>query len=211
MKTRSNFYSLLFAATSLAFLASCSGNKNEETTESVESHEGHDEAGHAAGSTPTAEASEPQFQVDQKFQEQLGSVFSSYIELKESFVDSDAEKVQSEAAETKEALAKVDMKLVSGVAHNDWMNYLTPMQNSLNEIQSADDIEVQRRSFSTLSDNLYKSAKAFGLGGKEAFYEFCPMAFNNEGAYWLSDQERIRNPYFGDKMLTCGEVKEKLK
>lgn len=211
MKTRSNLYSLLFAATSLAFLASCSGNKNEETTESVESHEGHDEAEHAAGSTPTAEASEPQFQVDQKFQEQLGAVFSSYIELKDSFVDSDAEKVQSEAAETNEALGKVDMKLVSGVAHNDWMNYLTPMQNSLNEIQSADDIEVQRKSFSTLSGNLYKSVKAFGLGGKEAFYEFCPMAFNNEGAYWLSDQEKIRNPYFGDKMLTCGEVKEKLK
>ena len=138
-------------------------------------------------------------------------MFSSYIELKESFVDSDAEKVQSEAAETKEALAKVDMKLVSGVAHNDWMNYLTPMQNSLNEIQSADDIEVQRKSFSTLSGNLYKSVKAFGLGGKEAFYEFCPMAFNNEGAYWLSDQEKIRNLYFGNKMLTCGEVKEKLK
>ena len=30
------------------------------------------------------------------------------------------------------------------------------------------------------------------------------MAFNNEGAYWLSDAEQIRNPYFGDKMLTCG-------
>jgi Cu(I)/Ag(I) efflux system membrane fusion protein len=36
------------------------------------------------------------------------------------------------------------------------------------------------------------------------------MAFNNEGAYWLSDSEQIRNPYFGDKMLTCGVVKEKL-
>lgn len=211
MKIRSIFYSILFAGTSLAFLANCSGNKDEETTESLESHEGHDEAEHAAGSTQTAEASEPQFQVDQKFQEQLGSVFSSYVELKESFVDSDAEKVQSQAEETKEVLDKVDMKLVSGVAHNDWMNYLTPMQNSLSEIQSAADIEAQRKSFSTLSDNLYKSVKAFGLGGKKAFYEFCPMAFNNEGAYWLSDQEKIRNPYFGDKMLTCGEVKEKLK
>src|SRR5690606_14161012 len=103
------------------------------------------------------------------------SVFSSYVELKEAFVDSEAKQVQSEARETKEALAKIDMKLVSGAAHNDWMNYLTPIQNSLDEIQSSDDIEAQRKSFSTLSDNLYKSVKAFGLGGKEAFYEFCPM------------------------------------
>ena len=157
------------------------------------------------------EASEPGFRVDPKFQEQLGSVFSSYVELKDAFIDSDAKKVQAEASKTKDALAKVDMKLVSGAAHNDWMNYLTPIQNSLSEIQSASEIEGQRKSFSTLSDNLYKSVKAFGLGGKEAFYEYCPMAFNNEGAYWLSDDDEIRNPYFGDKMLTCGEVKEKLK
>ena len=211
MQTRSIFFSILFAATSFAFLANCSGDQKQDATEAHEEHQGHDEAEHSSGSSQAAEATEPQFQVDQKFQEQLGSVFSSYVELKEAFVDSDAKQVQSEARETKEALAKVDMKLVSGAAHNDWMSYLTPIQNSLNEIQSAADIEAQRKSFSRLSDNLYKSAKAFGLGGKEAFYEYCPMAFNNEGAYWLSDQEEIRNPYFGDKMLTCGELKEKLK
>jgi len=57
----------------------------------------------------------------------------------------------------------------------------------------------------------FKSIQAFGLGGTEAFYDYCPMAFNNEGAYWLSDQAAIRNPYFGDAMLTCGTVKETLK
>jgi hypothetical protein len=91
------------------------------------------------------------------------------------------------------------------------MSYLVPIQESLKEIQGGSDIEAQRKAFSALSDNLYKSVKAFGLGGREAFYEYCPMAFNNEGGYWLSDKEEIRNPYFGDKMLTCGEVKEKLK
>lgn len=35
------------------------------------------------------------------------------------------------------------------------------------------------------------------------------MLPRNEGAYWLSDQQ-IRNPYFGEKMLTCGSVEEKL-
>jgi Cu(I)/Ag(I) efflux system membrane fusion protein len=90
------------------------------------------------------------------------------------------------------------------------MTYLSPMENALKEIQSGDDLETQRRSLSTVSDNLYKSAKAFGLGGTTAYYEYCPMAFNNEGGYWLSKQDEIRNPYFGDKMLTCGEVKEKL-
>jgi len=119
--------------------------------------------------------------------------------------------VKDKAKQADEALAKVDMKLLSGAAHNDWMNYLSPIQTSLKEIQDGGDIEVQRKAFSNLSDNLYKSIKAFGIGGKTAFYDYCPMAFNNEGAYWLSEQEQIRNPYFGDKMLTCGTVKEKLK
>jgi hypothetical protein len=130
--------------------------------------------------------------------------------LKEAFVASDLQKVKSEASSTSQAVAAVDMKLLTGAAHNDWMSYLTPIQNSLKEIENSADIESQRKSFSTLSENLYKSIKAFGLGGTEAFYEYCPMAFDNEGAYWLSDQTVIRNPYFGDAMLTCGVVKEKL-
>ena len=131
--------------------------------------------------------------------------------MKDAFVASDANKVKEEAKGTSAALTKVDMKLLTGPAHNDWMQYLSPLQNSLAEIQSAADLDAQRKAFSDLSDNLYKSVKAFGLGGQEAFYDYCPMAFNNEGAYWLSDQKQIKNPYFGDEMLTCGSVKEKLK
>jgi Cu(I)/Ag(I) efflux system membrane fusion protein len=205
------FYSILFAATAFA-LVNCSGNKKDAAeTQSHDDHAGHDTTQHASASTAGLEANEPQFQVDASFQNQLATVFSSYVALKDSFVSSDAGKVKEIAKGTDDALAKVDMKLLSGAAHNDWMNYLSPMQTSLKEIQSSSDIEAQRKSFSSLSDYLYKSVKAFGLGGKDAFYDFCPMAFNNEGAYWLSDQEQIRNPYFGDKMLACGSVKEKLK
>lgn len=207
MKSKSIFYSLLFSATAFAFLANCSGEKKAEHDE----HAAHDSTEHAAGSTAKDDASEPQFQVDASFQGQLASVFTSYIELKDAFVASDANKVKEEAKGAAEDLAKVDMKLLTGAAHNDWMNYLTPIQTSLKEIQASTDIESQRKAFSNLSDNLYKSVKAFGLGGKEAFYDFCPMAFDNEGGYWLSDQKEIKNPYFGDKMLTCGMVKEKLK
>ena len=211
MKIRSMFYSLLLSAATFTFLANCSGNKKDDDHAGHDEHATKDSVQHASGSTVAAEASEPQFQVDANFQNQLASVFTSYVELKNAFVATDANKVKDEAKKTVEALEKVDMKLLSGAAHNDWMNYLSPIQNSLKEIQGSADIEAQRKAFSNLSDNLYKSVKAFGLGGKEAFYEYCPMAFNNEGAYWLSEQEQIRNPYFGDKMMTCGQVKEKLK
>ncbi|WP_269541647.1 efflux RND transporter periplasmic adaptor subunit [Cerasicoccus fimbriatus] len=39
----------------------------------------------------------------------------------------------------------------------------------------------------------------------------CPMANNNAGADWLQSSEPLRNPYFGEMMLKCGEVKETIK
>ena len=211
MKTKSIFFSVLFASTVFAVLTNCSGNKKEDSvTESHDAHASHDSTELSSESITSEDVSAPQFQVDASFQQQLASVFASYVELKEAFVSSDATKVKEEATGTNEALGKVDMKLLTGVAHNDWMSYLSPIENSLKEIQSNTDIEAQRKAFSTLSDNLYKSIKAFGLGGKEAFYDFCPMAFDNAGGYWLSDQKQIRNPYFGDKMLTCGSIQETL-
>jgi len=137
-------------------------------------------------------------------------VFTSYVSLKDAFVATDVAQVKSAATTVQESISKVDMMLLTGVAHNDWMTYLGGLEVALKEIQSTDDIEAQRTSFSKLSDNMYKSIKAYGLGGATAYYEFCPMAFDNQGGYWLSDVSEIRNPYFGDKMMKCGSVQEKL-
>jgi hypothetical protein len=203
MKTKAILFSLFFVSYSL-LLVNCSGEKRSdaETTSAAEEKTVESDSNQSAA---------PQFEVDVKFQEQLAEVFASYVALKDALVLSDADKVKTEAKKTKDALAKIDIKLLTGAALNDWTNYFTPIESSLKEIEANTDIESQRKSFSAVSDNLYKSVKAFGLGGKEAFYEYCPMAFNNEGGYWLSDKSEIRNPYFGDKMLTCGSVVETLR
>ncbi len=200
MKKDSIHLKLLLAGVFL-WIAACSGKKGEES---------HDHAQHSPLGTEVSE-SNAQFAVSQDFQTQLGNVFAKYNALKDAFVASDPEKVRAEAVSASQAVADVDMKLLEGQAHSDWMTFLAPINGALKQIEKSSDLETQREAFSTLSDNLYKSIKAFGLGGKEAYYEFCPMAFNNEGAYWLSDSEKIRNPYFGDKMLNCGIVKERLR
>lgn len=208
MKTKSIFYSLLLATAAFTVL-NCGGKK--ESDHDHDGHEHQDSTEHAAGSSAQAEAAAPTFVVDAAFQQQLAGVFTSYVTLKDAFVATDAAKVKTEAGATQATLGKVDMKLLSGAAHNDWMNFQSGLNTALQSIAATDDIEKQREAFSVLSDNLYKSIKAYGLGGVNAYYEFCPMAFDNQGGYWLSNEEKIRNPYFGDKMMTCGVVKEKLK
>ncbi len=39
------------------------------------------------------------------------------------------------------------------------------------------------------------------------FLNFCPMALG-KGGYWLQDEEELKNPYYGNKMLGCGETKK---
>lgn len=181
-------------------LTNCGGPKKGD--ESTEEH-----ADHAAADTHPGG---PQFEVDKTFQDQLARVFQSYLKLKDSFVATDPAAVKQGANDLKAVLKAIDTKMLNGPALNDWANYSNNLDMALSEMVSSDDIEAQRASFSTLSENLYKSVRAYGLGGPTAYYEFCPMAFNNQGAFWLSDSKEIRNPYFGDKMLTCGRVTEEL-
>lgn len=202
MKMKNQLIAVLLVGAAVVSLSNCAGKK-EET-----SHEGHEMPAATEEKAPAASA--PQFAVDAAFQKQLSAVFTSYVTLKEAFVATDAAKVKTEAATVASSLAGTDMKLLTGAAHNDWMTYSGAMDAALKEIQATDDIEAQRTAFKNLSDNLYKSIKAYGLGGVTAYYEYCPMAFNDTGAYWLSDNSTIRNPYFGDKMLSCGSVEETL-
>lgn len=72
---------------------------------------------------------------------------------------------------------------------------------------SGGDIAKQRDAFFPLSESISALARQFG-GGKTLYVDFCPMARDNQGATWISEQKDIRNPYFGSGMLTCGSVKE---
>jgi hypothetical protein len=195
----------LFTLVALVAVMACSPSK-KETPETPA--EGHDPA---TASADTATAVKPQYTVAPAFQQQLSTVFTAYLQLKESFVASDAARVQSSSQGVQFALESVDMTLLDGAAHHDWMTHLEGITTTLKAMQTSPaNLEEQRKAFSDLTQSLYQAIKAYGLTGTTAYYEFCPMAFNNEGGFWLSDSKAIRNPYFGDKMLTCGEVRERL-
>lgn len=71
-------------------------------------------------------------------------------------------------------------------------------------------LDARRESFNMVSEMMYDFVKVTGLKGATVYRQYCPMAFNDKGAYWLSDKAEILNPYFGDAMLTCGSVTDTL-
>jgi Cu(I)/Ag(I) efflux system membrane fusion protein len=70
--------------------------------------------------------------------------------------------------------------------------------------------EKQRLAFGTISSAFYGLLKNADLKNGHVYHEYCPMAFNDKGAFWLSDESEIKNPYFGKKMMECGEVIDSL-
>lgn len=148
---------------------------------------------------------------DPKFSQQLAGVVAAYLKVKDALVSSDAKNASAQIKDVATTLKKVDMSLLKGDAHMLWMEKLNVMEESVKLIQVSTDIELQRASFSQLTGALYSSIKTFGVKGLHAYYQFCPMAFDSKGAYWISREEEISNPYFGEQMLRCGETKETLK
>ncbi len=149
--------------------------------------------------------------VPASFSKQLTGVYNTYIEMKNAFVSSDVAMVSQGAEKVERALKSVNMELLKGDAHMAWMAQLKTLNSNVKIIRNSSDIEEQRQAFVTFNENFYKSLKMFGLENTTAYYQFCPMANNNNGAYWFSETEEIRNPYFGEAMLGCGETKETLK
>jgi len=147
--------------------------------------------------------------VSGKFQEQLKEVYYDYINLKDALVKEDSKGSSKNATTLLSNLGKIDMKLLKDEAHNHWMSLIDEIKSSTTSIAGSQDIKTQRNHFKHLSSNLIKVVQIFGVKEK-VYIEFCPMADNNNGAYWLSKEEQILNPYFGDAMLKCGEVKQTL-
>jgi hypothetical protein len=90
----------------------------------------------------------------------------------------------------------------------EWMKDLNDLKKNLEAIKATTDIALQRKYFAGFSQGLYQIMKTFGINTWDIYYQYCPMAIDNQGAYWLSDTREIHNPYFGEKMLTCESVKE---
>lgn len=128
--------------------------------------------------------------------EVLQAIYLKYLELSKALIDGDITRARlsSNAMEAGAGQLSGGGKLASLAAN----------------ITLASNLEGQRSHFAALSNEMIRLVKKAGLQEGAIYVDYCPMALNDKGAYWLSGEKGIRNPYFGDQMLTCGEVKETL-
>jgi len=125
--------------------------------------------------------------------EMTGKVFQDYQQLRTALVASDADGTQTAARNLAENFTEEREEMKSMVL----------------AMAETDQLEEQRELFSGVTakvEPMFKDAIAEGT----IYKQFCPMAFEGKGGYWISDVNEIRNPYYGDRMLKCGEVVEEI-
>jgi len=142
------------------------------------------------------------------FKTQITDIFTAYNGLKDALVASDSVASITAAKAVLTALDKGDMSLLKkSEPHKVWMGQKPILKQNLNKLISEVSLETQRLTFLDISNSMIKLVENFGVNQK-VMVQFCPMADDFKGGFWLSTDAAIKNPYFGSKMLTCGSTKK---
>ncbi|QYH38833.1 efflux RND transporter periplasmic adaptor subunit [Algoriphagus sp. NBT04N3] len=147
-------------------------------------------------------------EVSSAFRDQITQIADAYFRVKNGLVSDQLNQSQKDLTEVKKAVSQVDMKLVEGKAHDSWMKVQAQLNAAVGTMEKASSIDEARKGFSNLSEAVLEMTELFGLNKEAVYKDYCPMAFGNQGAFWLSERKDITNPYFGASMLTCGEIKQ---
>ncbi|HOX82526.1 MAG TPA: DUF3347 domain-containing protein, partial [Chryseolinea sp.] len=124
----------------------------------------------------------------------VGKAYALYIQLKDVLVASKQDEAKKISGELQKSLLGISRGKAAA--------------KEAGTIAYATTLADQRKAFSVLSTEMLSLIKTNTLTSGELYLEYCPMANNNEGAYWLSNEKEIKNPYFGESMLKCGVVKD---
>lgn len=148
--------------------------------------------------------------LDKKAVTHVDNVIDHYLHIQHALVNSDSTEAKAGAAMVLGEMKNFDTLILSGNARQEYNRFASVIVKSTDSIGKGGGLPLQRLAFKSLSNGVYGLAKAFGY--KKTLYKVhCPMAFNHQGADWLSTENEVKNPYYGKDMLECGTVEEAIK
>jgi Cu(I)/Ag(I) efflux system membrane fusion protein len=146
-------------------------------------------------------------EVSAGFREGFGQMLTFYFDLKNHLVNSNAKAASLAASSLHQAYKDFNEEGLDDPDRELWDELSQPLSHQAHSIAQATDLDKQRSAFQSLSDQVILLVEKVGTD-QVVYKQYCPMADEDRGAYWLSKEKEVLNPYFGDAMLKCGEVKE---
>lgn len=141
---------------------------------------------------------------------QLKVVFDNYFVVKDAMISSDGNTTSIASKELLTAINNVKMDKLDMDVHMVWMKVVNQIKKDTELISKSKDINKQRNHFTTLSKDIYSLLKVAKYE-VPVYFQHCPMYNDGKGANWLSKENEVKNPYYGNRMLTCGKTVETIK
>jgi hypothetical protein len=149
------------------------------------------------------------------FKQSFSQLLDAYNNLKDALVASDTAKASAAALALRTASDSLKVNEIkgdsTGVIKETAITYTSTISGSSQALAAEKDLKNKRKEFAMIADAMYTLIRTVRYSGQTPLYwEYCPMAFDNKGAYWISKERDIKNPYFGSEMLNCGSVEDSL-
>jgi hypothetical protein len=188
---------------SLGFYA-CNSN-NQKLATASEQTEG-------SGNSATAHVVEvPDFaSVDAGVKDQVSTVYQAYLQVKDHLLAGHADAAKESAQMVVNVVSKVDASKLSSEQKAFFDQQAGMVKEHAQAIANTGNVEEQRSHLDMFSTSTYSLVKAFKANSETLYLQHCPMANQDKGGYWISQTSEVKNPYFGNKMLKCGETMETL-
>jgi Protein of unknown function (DUF3347) len=149
--------------------------------------------------------------VDSKAAASLKESVDHYLHIKNALANDNSTEAAAGGKAMEAGLSKMDKSLLTAEQKMAYDKLEEGLKlSAANIAKNGSDIKQQRVQFVTMSESVYELVKNFGAG-RPLYHDYCPMAREDQGAMWISEMKEIKNPYFGDQMLTCGTVEEVIK
>lgn len=163
----------------------------------------------ALGATAQDTAIKDYSKADKKTKKGIDAALSQYLKVKDALVQTNAADAQKAATDLLTAIEDIPTEKLN----NEQKQYLNShcdyiKTNAATIKNDSVSISQKRIAFEKVTQSMYALIKSFKANQVELYLQYCPMAMNDNGAFWLSDREAVFNPYFGNQMLHCGSVEE---
>ncbi|MQY63529.1 MAG: DUF3347 domain-containing protein, partial [Calditrichaeota bacterium] len=201
------------------YLAAKPSMMNPQGGVAMTGHAGHSMEGMQPATPPAAQAVTDQgavipkpmrMEANDDFLLALGKLYNAYFRAQAALAGDDQEAAVTALVDLREKARAIDPSKVGldGHAAQMWLEYQKALLAGTEHAHHWTSIEAVRKGFEVVSRVTISLEQSFGHSGDQTFHEiFCSMAFDNTGASWLQTDKSVKNPYFGAKMLRCGEVK----
>jgi hypothetical protein len=195
----------------IIILVACNNGSDKKTSDQ-DTSQMKDTSSTATVDTSNLKEISPSFtNVDPKTTSSINTIINNYLQTKKGLVNDDGSEAANGGKEMDETISKVDKSLLTAEQKKVYDDIVDDLKEHAEHIgENASKIEHQREHFSMMSEDVYDLAKAFG-SGIPLYHIHCSMYNEGKGAMWLSESGQIKNPYYGSKMIKCGDVMEKIK